>query len=192
MKNASVQELRQSGLDARRHLDEVARAQASLRIQRRFLNSNLFYRASKIACYIASPFEVDTSLIFERAWRAGKRIYAPVIDRNGSMRFVETHPDTRLVRNRFGLWEPEFGDGILAQNLRIVVTPTVAFDASKERIGMGGGFYDRAFRTLKAKRRWLPNKLVGFAFDCQKVEKIPANPWDIPLYRIITESSKTL
>ena len=107
------------------------------------------------------------------------------------MRFVETHPRTRLVRNRFGLWEPESGDEIFAQKLSVVVTPTVAFDEGKHRIGMGGGYYDRAFRTLKNKCNWLPTKLVGFAFDCQKVEKIPANPWDIPLYRVITESGMT-
>ena len=104
------------------------------------------------------------------------------------MRFVETHPGTRLIRNRFGLWEPENGDEILAQNLGIVVTPTVAYDDDYQRIGMGGGYYDRAFQTLKNKRNWLPTKLIGFAFDCQKVEKIPANPWDIPLYRVITEN----
>ena len=192
MKSASVQTLRQAALDARGHLDEETRARASSRIQHRFLNSSLFFRASSIGCYIASPLEVDTSLVFDRAWRAGKRIYAPVIARDGNMRFVETRPSTRIVRNRFGIWEPETGDEILAQNLPIVVTPTVAFDEGKQRIGMGGGYFDRAFRTLKNKRSWLPTKLVGFAFHCQEVEKIPANPWDIPLYRVITEHETKL
>ena len=191
MNNASAQKLRQLALAARRHLDDENRAQASRCIQRRFLNSNLFFRAERIGCYIASPEEVETSLVFDRAWRAGKRIFTPVIGRHNDMRFVETHPRTRLVRNRFGLWEPESGDEIFAQKLSVVVTPTVAFDEGKHRIGMGGGYYDRAFRTLKNKCNWLPTKLVGFAFDCQKVEKIPANPWDIPLYRVITESGMT-
>ena len=192
MNNASAQKLRQRALDARRQLDEEERALASSRIQHHFLNSNLFFRASKIGCYIASPLEVETSMVFDRAWRAGKRIYAPVVGRDRGMRFVETNPATRLVRNRFGLWEPESGDEILAQNLPIVITPTVAFDERNQRIGMGGGYYDRAFRTLKNKCNWLPTKLIGFAFDCQKVEKIPGNPWDIPLYRVITESGISL
>lgn len=192
MNTASAQALRRSGLDARRKLDEETRAQASSNIQRRFLNSNFFYRATRIGCYIATPLEVETSLVFDRAWRAGKRIYAPVTGRDGSMRFVETRPRTRLVRNRFGIWEPESGDEILARNLPIVIAPTVAFDEEKQRLGMGGGYYDRAFRTLKYKRLWTPTKLIGFAFDCQKVEKIPANPWDIPLYRVMTESGTTL
>ena len=188
MKTASTEELRKRGLDARRQLHAGDRAEFSRRIQRRFLNSEFFFRSTRIGCYIASPIEVETSLIFDRAWRAGKQIYVPVVGRGGSMRFVETLPGTTLVRNRFGLWEPETGDKISAQKLRIVIAPTVAFDMHRQRIGMGGGFYDRAFRTLKNKRNWLPTKLIGFAFDCQKVEEIPANPWDIPLYRVITEN----
>lgn len=192
MKTASMQQLRKLGLEARRSLTEENRAGSSQRIQRRFLNSEFFYRANRIGCYIASPLEVDTSLIFDRAWRAGKKIYVPVTGPNGYMHFMETLPGTRLVPNRYGLFEPESGEEISAHHLRIVITPTVAFDENKNRIGMGGGYYDRAFRTLKNKRRWLPTKLIGFAFDCQKVEEIPANPWDIPLYRVFSESETLL
>ncbi len=192
MKTASIEQLRQLGLDARRRLSDETRATSSQRIQRGFLNSANFYRATHIGCYIPSPFEVDTSLVFDRAWRAGKKIYAPVVGANGNMRFIETLPETTLVRNRFGLFEPESGNEILARNLKIVITPTVTFDNRKNRIGMGGGYYDRTFRFLKNRQRWLPTKLIGFAFDCQKVEEIPANPWDIPLYRVVSESKTTL
>ncbi len=191
MTTASAEELRSRGLHARRQLTEDDRAVFSLRIQRRFLRSEFFFRASEIACYIASPIEVDTSIVFERCWRAGKRIYAPVVGRGSSMRFVETRPQTPLVRNRFGLWEPAFGEEISAQNLKVVVTPTVAFDEHRVRIGTGGGYFDRAFRALRNRQRWLPTKLIGFAFDCQKVEEIRANPWDIPLYRVLTENEST-
>ncbi len=192
MKTASMQQLRKLGREARRRLTDEDRAVRSQRIQRRFLNSEFFYRASHIGCYIASPFEVDTSLVFDRAWRAGKKIYAPITGPNGNMHFMETLPGTRLVPNRYGLFEPESGEEISAHDLRIVIAPTVAFDEEKNRIGMGGGYYDRAFHTLKNRQRWLPTKLIGFAFDCQKVEKIPANPWDIPLYRLFSENETIL
>jgi 5-formyltetrahydrofolate cyclo-ligase len=52
---------------------------------------------------------------------------------------------------------------------------------------MGGGYFDRCFHFLKHRRKWLRPKLLGIAFDCQKVEKIVSNPWDIPLYQVITE-----
>lgn len=188
MNTASIEELRRQGREARAQLSDEQRARFSRRIQRRFLNSESFYRASHIGCYISARSEVDTSLIFDRAWRANKKIYAPVVDRNRRMRFIETGPGTRLVRNRFNLWEPESGKEIRARNLRIVIAPTVAFDECRNRIGMGGGYYDQAFRVLKNRDAWMPTKLIGFAFDCQKVEKIPANPWDIPLYRVLTEN----
>ncbi len=191
MTSVSAEELRARGMSARRELSSDERSVFSQRIQRRFLRSVLFFRASRIACYIASPFEVDTSIVFERCWSAGKRIYTPVVDRKSSMRFVETRPETPLVRNRFGLWEPEHGNEISAQNLNVVVTPTVAFDEKRCRIGMGGGYYDRAFRSLRNRQLWLPTKLIGFAFDCQKVEEITAKPWDIPLYRVLTENEST-
>ena len=181
MNNASAQKLRQRALDARRQLDEEERALASSRIQHHFLNSNLFFRASKIGCYIASPLEVETSMVFDRAWRAGKRIYAPVVGRDRGMRFVETNPATRLVRNRFGLWEPESGDEILAQNLPIVITPTVAFDERNQRIGMGGGYYDRAFAGLAN------GNLLGVAHSCQCTKSLPTDPWDVAVTRVLTE-----
>jgi 5-formyltetrahydrofolate cyclo-ligase len=53
---------------------------------------------------------------------------------------------------------------------------------------MGGGYFDRYFSFLRHRQHWLHPKLIGVAFDCQKVEEIPANPWDIPLYSVITES----
>ncbi len=192
MKAASTHELRHSGLNARRQLAQETRARLSDSIQRRFLNSSFFFRAANIACYIATPEEVDTSLVFDLAWRTGKRIFAPVTGDKGTMRFVEARPETKLVRNRYGLWEPESGEEISARKLRTVITPTVAFDRQKQRIGMGGGFYDRAFRNLNNQRNWRPTKLIGFAFDCQKVEEIPANPWDIPLYRVFTENETVL
>lgn len=191
MISVSAEELRRQKLEARARLSDLQRQAHSQRIQQYFLRSRFFFRATHIGCYIATPLEVDTSLIFDRAWRTGKRIYAPVAGRNGHMRFIETRPGTRLIRNRFGLWEPESGEEIVAQKLKIVVTPTVVFDNRRQRIGMGGGYYDRAFRTNKNKRNYTPAKLIGFAFDCQKIEEIPANPWDIPLYRVVTENGST-
>ena len=131
--------------------------------------------------------EVDTRVIFERAWRSNKRIFAPVLRSDYAMSFVEIVRDSTLERNRFGVWEPIDGTRIAPRLLDVVVTPLVAFDNHGNRIGMGGGYFDREFAFLRHRQSWLQPKLIGLAFDCQKVEKITPNPWDIPLYRVYSD-----
>ena len=180
---------RKSALRARRELAERARLNASRRICDSFLRSRFFYSARRIGCYISMPDEVDTSDILARAWLASKEIYCPVVVPGQSLRFVAVTRESRLERSDFGLLEPVDGDEILPLDLDVVVVPVVAFDETGRRIGMGGGYYDRTFRALANRREWLHPKLVGVAFDCQKVPKIKANPWDIGLHEVLTESS---
>jgi 5-formyltetrahydrofolate cyclo-ligase len=103
------------------------------------------------------------------------------------MHFREVLRETTLRKNTYGIWEPVHGDFIDVRLLDIVVTPLVAFDEHGNRIGMGGGYFDRCFSFLRHRTRWLQPKLIGLAFDCQKVEEITPNPWDIPLYRVYSE-----
>jgi 5-formyltetrahydrofolate cyclo-ligase len=189
MSARTQREQRKSALRARRELAEQARLQASRRICHRFLNSRYFYSAQQIGCYISMPDEVDTSDILARAWQASKQIYCPVVVAGESLRFVALTRESRLVRSGFGLLEPVNGEEILPLDLDVVVVPVVAFDETGRRIGMGGGYYDRTFRALANRRGWMHPKLVGVAFDCQKVPKIKANPWDIALSAVLTESS---
>ena len=105
------------------------------------------------------------------------------------MLFRETLPGTDLVRSDFGLWEPASGTLIDASKLDVVVTPLVAFDVQRNRIGMGGGYFDRTFAFLGGRTHWLRPKLIGVAFECQRVQKITGNPWDIRVFRVLTEAS---
>ena len=133
--------------------------------------------------------EVDPGRIIGRAWRAKKRVFAPVTDSRGGMTFLRLQPDTPLQISHYGLWEPLAGAEIAATDLDMVVTPLVAFDKQQNRIGMGGGYFDRCFAFLKHRQRWRRPKLIGVAFACQEVEIIVPNPWDIRLYRVISETN---
>ncbi len=183
-----MKQLRMAAITARRSMSSADRNVASRRITDRFLNSRYFLVSETIACYLSTWDEVDTGAIIERAWSAKKRIFLPVIAARGYMMFRETLPETEMKMNHFGLWEPVSGELISAFELDVVVTPLVAFDGERNRIGMGGGYFDRTFAFLSGRRHWLRPKLIGMAFDCQRVEKISPNPWDIPVFRVFTES----
>ncbi len=181
--------LRQSAIAARRSMDDVARSEASTIIAERIIRSHEFNACKNIACYLSTYDEVDPSAIIGRAWRAKKRVFAPVIDNRGGMKFRCLTPDTQLERNFFGIWEPVSGPFVAAKTIDIILTPVVAFDNDRHRIGMGGAYFDRCFAFLRNRRFWYKPKLVGLAFDCQEVEKITPNPWDIQLYCIYTEKN---
>jgi len=149
-----------------------------------------FYASKLVGCYLPMQDEVDTGEIIERAWRAKKRIFVPILRGNAQMVFCEIEPESELEKNRFGIWEPVRGLLLDARRLDIVITPTVVFDDECHRIGMGSAYYDRCFAHLRNRRQWIRPKLIGVAFDCQKVEKIAPNPWDIPLYAVISERGR--
>lgn len=123
----------------------------------------------------------------------GKRVYLPVLVPHGENRlwFARYTPDTHLVPNRFGIPEPARAPHrrIAPLALDAVFTPLVAFDPTGHRLGMGGGFYDRSFAYLLRHRRWLRPRLIGLAYDFQCVDRLPAEPWDVPLHAIVTDRS---
>ncbi|MDH5617441.1 MAG: 5-formyltetrahydrofolate cyclo-ligase [Gammaproteobacteria bacterium] len=183
-----IKTLRSKALRARRAMSNQQRAAASEEICKRVIATREFYASKTVGCYLPMADEVDTRMIVETAWRANKRIFVPVLRSKGQMFFCELRAETDLVRSRFGTWEPVRGFLIAPEKLDIVVTPSVALDDDGHRIGMGSGYFDRCFSFLRHRRFWIRPKLLGVAFHCQKVEKIAPNPWDIPLYRVITDS----
>ncbi len=187
--NSGQQKQRRKALEARSQMNGDDRQIASQKIASAVARSSWFSRSRLLACYLSTESEVGTWSVISRAWQMKKRVFAPVVGKKGRMRFHEVTPDSLLVSNRYGLLEPLDGEFLPARSLHIVLTPLAAFDAEQNRIGMGGGYYDRTFAFLKNRRLLFQPKLIGLAFDCQRVEKIAANPWDIRLYSIVTESS---
>ena len=178
---------RRAAIAARRSLDMDTRLNSSRIISERVMRMHEFTACDSVACYLPAQDEVDLSEIIERAWRMKKRVYAPVVKEDFSMHFVQLTAETECQKNRYGLWEPVSGLQISPRKIDLVITPVVAFDNCRNRIGMGGGYFDRCFAFLKHKKHWLRPKLLGLAFECQRVEKINPSPWDIRLYQVITE-----
>jgi 5-formyltetrahydrofolate cyclo-ligase len=182
-------DLRRKSRDARVQLTVLERAKASSRICELVTSSGFFRRCHDIACYLPSDEEVDTWPIIARAFAMGKQVSAPVLGKNSTMRFRKLSTHSSLSPNEFGLLEPQEGEFVDPHRLDIVITPLVAFDSSGNRIGMGGGYFDRTFSFLRTRKIWMRPKLIGVAFACQEVKNISPNPWDIGLFRVVTEAT---
>jgi len=184
----SKSELRSAGKSARNLLTQEGRELASGKICATAAHTSLFRSAKFIACYLATSDEVNCRELIKCAWFMKKRVFVPTIQKNSKLEFVEFLSDTETSPNEFGLQEPVDGVKIDSRDLDVVFTPLVAFDSQKNRIGMGGGYYDRTFSFLQEDSLALKPKLIGLSFDCQRVENIVASPWDIPLFHVITET----
>lgn len=181
-------EIRKRGRSARAAMPTPAREIASRIIAEKVVREPWFRVAGNVACYLSTADEVDTWQLVARAWEMKKRIFAPIAKKNGRMEFHRISAESRLEVSDFGLYEPASGETISVRELDIVLTPLVAFDDKRHRVGMGGGYFDRSFSFLRHREKYFHPKLIGLAFACQEVEKIPANPWDIRLFDVLTEA----
>jgi 5-formyltetrahydrofolate cyclo-ligase len=146
-----------------------------------------FQRARRVAVFLAFDGEPSLAKLVEAATLRGKQLYAPVL-KGMTMTFRELNTRGALAANFFGILEPGLGERIDARTLDLVLTPLVAFDDRGTRIGVGRGYYDRCFRFLRHRTRWQRPKLLGVAYELQHVPPLAANPWDIPLWGVVTEA----
>lgn len=158
----------------------------------RLAQTRVFRRARRIAVYWAMGAELNTDVLMHIARKRGKTVLLPVLGTTPAQRlqFMPLEGST-LHLNRFGIPEPTPHPAHLVNPrfLDLVVVPLVGFDHRCQRLGMGGGFYDRTFAFLRRRRYWHTPRLVGFAYGCQQVEQLTAAPWDVPMDAVITETS---
>ncbi len=185
----SLSQLRKSLRSARRSITPVERKEKSQLLARNLARYLPFRRCKKLAVYLSLPEEVDTSPVIELAQLLRKAIYLPVIDtkvwRKQPMMFAPYSPgESPLRKNRFGIREPAVkpGNCIRGIDIEFVCVPVVGFNDRCDRIGMGGGYYDKAFDS----RRFQQSKLVGLAFEDQQADFEPARH-DVPMQAVITE-----
>lgn len=180
------QQLRQSIREKRKNLTALQQKQAELSITQQALDLVEKHQAQHIALYLSFDGEVSTHLLIEKLWQSGKKVYLPVLHPfcKGHLLFLQYRPDSKLIRNKFSILEPQLNikDVLPLSELNIIFTPLVAFDLAGQRLGMGGGFYDRTLENWHNKS-FIP---VGLAHQCQQVDKLPVESWDIPLFKILS------
>ncbi len=176
----------------RRALTESERLERSASLCSELARQPVFRSSKRIAAYLSTDGEVETATLIELAVDMGKQVYLPVLIpyRGNRLWFARYEPGTRLVYNRFGILEPEavHRQRIAPYALDLVLAPLVGFDHNGHRLGMGGGFYDRSFAYLLRRKYWHRPHLVGLAYDFQQLPKLPAQPWDVPLTAVATDT----
>lgn len=144
--------------------------------------------AQTVALFLSFDGELNTRPLIEHLWRAGKAVYLPVLHpfTPGHLLFLHYHTGTELVVNRLNIREPRLDvrQVLPTGELNILITPLVAFDRRGQRLGMGGGFYDRTLQHWQ-QHGFLP---IGYAHDIQQVAHLPAEEWDVPLPAVVTPS----
>ena len=141
-----------------------------------------------IACYIANDGEVDPKAIINYCWQQGKCVLLPVLHpfSKGHLLFVNYLLNSPTRENCYGIEEPIVTTQNICPlaNIELILTPLVAFDAKGNRLGMGGGYYDRTLAPIS--RDSLSTQLIGLAHTCQQTDKLLTDSWDIPLNGIAT------
>ena len=125
--------------------------------------------------------EIDCIQILKKLEKKNYIISLPKIKKNSQMDFIQWSSNDPLVINKFGIPEPS-NDKIKFPDILLV--PLLSFDAKLNRVGYGGGFYDRYIHRIKRKKKPL---LVGLAYSFQKVKSIPINKYDKKLDFVVTE-----
>jgi 5-formyltetrahydrofolate cyclo-ligase len=141
----------------------------------------------RVAVYAPLPSELDTGPLIQLARQRGCHVYLPRITdpRRRRMQFVESSGPMR--RNHLGILEPVQLRRISARRLDLVFVPLVGFDATGMRLGMGAGYYDRAFAFLRRRRYWIHPRLIGLAYSFQQVPHIEGAVHDVHLNAVVTE-----
>ena len=133
-----------------------------------------------IGGYYPYNYEVNPIEILEKFEKQNYQISLPKIKNNFQMDFFRWSASDPLAINKYGIPEP-VSNKIVYPNILLV--PLVAFDRDLNRIGYGGGFYDRYIDKIKKNKKIIT---IGLAYSFQKVKKVPINKYDFKLDHIVT------
>jgi len=164
-------QLRQHYLSIRQQLSEQNRLAQQKKALETIKNFQPYQQAKTIAIYESMEGEFDITEIIKDASDNGKHCYKPIITdlKNGQMVFVNIKDNQTIPQQPI--------------DFDLMLIPLVAFDKNNNRLGMGGGFYDRYLALYADQKPYL----LGIAFTEQYCENLPHDPWDQSLNNIITQ-----
>ena len=184
-------QLRRDLRKRRRALPAAARIAAADALADRLLALPFLPSSGHVAGYWAMDGEIGLHA-FQLRLPPALAYCLPLLHGDGILRFAPWRAGDPLVTNRFGIPEPDVdpATALPAGSMAMLVLPLVGFDARCNRLGMGGGWYDRslAFRHETPAPPWL----VGAGFSAQRVDAVESQPWDVHLDAVCCENATFL
>jgi 5-formyltetrahydrofolate cyclo-ligase len=187
----SREELRRQLRAQRRALTLAQQQQAAAYIARAISRTHFMRAGAHVGVYLSQGREADLSVAIRRAHAIGCHVYVPCVThmRRRQMAFVKLLPGATLKKNVYGILEPVTPHcaRISVHQLDVILLPLVGIDARGWRLGSGAGFYDRHLSHLRGPRLWRRPKLIGIAYEFQRVPHLEPSRWDVPVEGLITE-----
>ncbi len=185
--NLEKNKLRLKLQQQRRALNTTQREILSHNICQQIRVSSVFQLAQHIAFYTPVKGEANPLSLMKNS---DKNFYLPLLSsqKKYHLFFVKIDSQTQYKNNRYGIPEPlhQTKDIIPLEALDLVIMPLVAMDRKGNRLGMGGGYYDRSFEFKKSLTINTKPTLMGFAYDFQLVNNLSPEKWDVPLDYLVT------
>ena len=136
-----------------------------------------------IGGYYPVNFEIDSLTLLKKFKKKKFNISLPVIKKKFQMDFHSWSFSEPLKINKYGIPEPENKNTVYPD---VLLIPLVAFDKNLNRLGYGGGYYDRLIKKLSKKKNIIK---IGLAFSVQEIDKVPINMYDQKLDYIVTNKN---
>lgn len=177
-------ELRIRVLNIRENISKVEKDLKDNIILEKLFESNLYKNSNNIFVYISFRDEINTIKLIEKAFLDNKNVYVPkVYNSNKIMKAIKIDSLDNLEKNKMGILEPKNDNlSIDKNNIDLIIVPGAVFDEEFNRIGYGGGYYDRYLEEISYK-----NNKIALAYDFQIISKIEAEDHDIKMDYIITD-----
>lgn len=185
---AQRRELRQRLAERRRALPPTERITAAQGLRRSLEQLPEYFTDQRVAGYWASHGELPLNLVIPPLVARGQQFLLPVTGPGRQLRFAAWAPGDAVEANRYGIPEPaQPGELFEPFQLDLVLVPLLGFDRRGNRLGHGGGYYDRGFAFLNDQVRPTEPLLVGIAYAFQELPEIDEQDWDVPLDFVATE-----
>ena len=145
------------------------------------IRKKIYLKSKNIGGYFPVNNEIDDLEILKKLEKKKYKICLPVVKKNFDMDFYNFSFDDPLIINKYGIPEPQKKSVVYPD---IILIPMVGFDKSLNRLGYGGGYYDRVIEKLMKKKKILK---IGLAFSAQQISSLPISKYDKKMDYIVTE-----